>query len=1079
MDPTEHDRRLPRLWPVAILCLAAAAPAQPIPAAPTPRPVHLKCEAWTEPVGLDLPRPQFSWEPPTLRDDGSIQSRGTRQASYELRVASSRESLERSQPDLWDSGRVASDATFGVPYAGKPLASAQQCWWQVRVWDQNDVATGWSDPASWTVGLLTEGDWKAKWIGAESRDGPSPRKGLGFHAKESRDLTEPKWVQVDLGRSLPIERIALWPVKNHGGADTFGFPVRFRVEASDDPDFKQPSIIADRTADDVPPPDGAMELVAPKSAGRYIRVTATKLWPRSDGVGCFALAELEVFSGGKNVAWETPVSAKDSVESWGWTAAALTDGAGDPVYVTPLLRKQFEAPKRVARALAFVSGLGQYEMTLNGAKVGDAWLTPGWTQYGKTALYDTYDITALLRQGSNAVGLRLGNGMYNMNDDTRGGQQLRSFGLPKAICQIRLEYADGTRDLIVSDRSWRVARGPTTYSGVFGGEDYDGRREEPGWDSPGFDDSRWKPALEVDGPGGGLYGLSHAAPPIKLIETREPVKVTALRPDLVIYDLGQNAPYIPRIAVSGPAGTVLRFRPAEILKPDGSIDQTTMRPGKLITYTLRGGENEAYWPRFFYCGSRYWQADARAPDGTPIPVESVVKHFDGLLVHSSSEPTGDFACSDGLFNQTYSLILWAMRSNMVSIITDCPHREKSGWLEQIHLNGPGLMYSFDMLPLFRKTVWDMADAQQANGMVPTMAPEYFIYENGYRDSVEWGGACIYLPRDISRWYGDSSFIAQQYGMMARYLAYLGTKAKDGILSNGLGDWDGYGNDKRTPIPVTDTAYYHLAAQTMSEFAKLLGKADDQKRYADLADSIRTAFNKSFLDPATGKVATGSQSCQATALDLGLLPDSQRQAAFDRLLDDVQAQSFAVSCGEVGHPSLLRVLADHNRSDLVYRIHHQSDRPGYGWQIKKGETTLTEAWDASPISHNHFMLGHIMEWFYADLAGLKPDPSAPAWQHIIINPQPVEGVMWARARYHSIRGEIAVEWKRTQLEFGLSVNVPPNCQATVHVPIGEDDTVTESGVNAKAAPGVHLVKVEGARAVYEIGSGDYHFSVAHH
>ena len=332
-----------------------------------------------------------------------------------------------------------------------------------------------------------------------------------------------------------------------------------------------------------------------------------------------------------------------------------------------------------------------------------------------------------------------------------------------------------------------------------------------------------------------------------------------------------------------------------------------------------------------------------------------------------------------------------------------------------------------------------------------------------------------LPRLMHRWYGDASLVGLHYEGMRRYLDYLGTRTQDDILATGLGDWNGYGADPRTPVALTDTAYYHLLAETLAGFARTLGHEQDAADLEALAERIGDAFNREFLDPATGTYASGSQSCQATALDLGLVPDDLRGAAFERLLEDVAAQDFAVSCGEVGHPSLLRTLAANGRSDLVYRIHHQSDRPGYAWQLERGATTLTEAWDASPISHNHFMLGHILEWLHTDLVGLRPDPAAPGFERFFVRPRPVDTVTWARTTYRSIRGPIEVAWRREDGVFELEVEVPPNTTAEVHVPAQDPGRVLEGNEPARQAAGVRLLRSEAGAAVFAVGSGRYRFT----
>lgn len=1045
--------------PLAAFAIAVQGSSVPAPLHPD----RLRCEALLNPLGVDVARPRLSWIVVSDR-------MGQRQTAFRLRVASDPRRLASGRPDLWDSGRTASDETRDIVYRGRPLKPGQRVFWNVQVWDKDDRPSRPSAPATWTTHLIGDPSWKPRWIGMFDR--PFPRKGIGYHASEAKSLDETKWVQVDLGRPTPLDSIVLDRVRNHLEYPVFGFPVRYKVEGSNDPDMRGATTFLDHTgADDDPSRPEPVKIPAQGAKVRYIRVTATRLFRRKDGVGCFALAEIEARSGGKDVAVGKPVTAQDSVEHDGWTREALTDGWGDEsgMPITLLLRKEAILAKPIRRAVAYVSGLGQYQFRINGRKAGQDWITPGWTQYRKSVLVDAYDVTGLLHPGRNAFAFHLGNGMYDMRTDTRGSQQTNSLGIAKALCRIRIEYADGTVGYVDSDGTWSCAPGPETYSGVFGGEDWDARLEPEGWDRPGFA-GKWRSALVVTPPEGKLRGVTHAAPPMRVAEVRTPAAATRPKPDTLVLDLGQNAPYVPRIQVRGPRGSTLRMWPAEMLKPDGTVEQSTMRAGKLASYTLGGKGVETWNPVFWYVGSRYWQVQAFDPAGRPIDPSRLLRKFQGLLVHGSEPPAGTFECSSALFNRTAEIVRWAMLSNFASVISDCPHREKSGWLEQDQLNAPGLMYCFDMSAMFRKVVDDMHDTQLPNGMVPTMAPEYFIYDGGFRDSIEWGGTYLFLPRYMRDWYANDGLIGEHYDAMRRYVEYLRTVAKDGILSNGLGDWDGGGNDPRTPVAITDTAYYYLAAKTLSEFAGSLGKAEDARRYAGLAQAIRNRFRQTFFDPATGKVGTGSQSAQATALDLGLLDAADRPKAFAALMADVAAQHYAVSCGEVGHPSLLRVLAANGRSDVVAKIHSQTEKRGYGFQIEKGLTTLAETWDAATwASLNHFMLGHIVEWFYADLAGIRPDPAKPGFRGFVVQPQPVPRVTWAKATYDSIRGKIACSWKIEGGRIALDVTVPANTTATIWVPTNGNATVREGAAGARPAgrrPGYQGFAVVSGRFRFE-------------
>lgn len=793
----------------------------------------------------------------------------------------------------------------------------------------------------------------------------------------------------------------------------------------------------------------------------------------------------------QQVFWKVRVWDKDArVSPWSdaasWTMGLLDAEDWQARWIgsvgqsqTLLLRREFAVKPGLKRAVACVCGLGQYEMSLNGGKVGDDLLAPGWTMYNKTCLYDTHDLTLLLRPGANAIGLVLGNGMYNVV----GGRYVKfkgTFGPLKAICQVRLEYADGAVETVASDGQWRVSSGPITFSCTFGGEDYDARLEPQGWDRPGFDDSAWAGAKEMDGPGGALKGLSCAAPPIRAFDVLKPVSINQLRPGVAVYDLGQNVALMPRLKTRGPAGSIVRIIPAELINEDGSVDRESCahnRPG-YWQYTLAGGDSETWFPKFFYHGCRYLQVERMpAQDGGDLPT---VEMIEGVVVHSSSEPVGEFACSNDLFNRIRTLVRWAQRSNMVSVMTDCPHREKLGWLEQYHLNGPSLRYEFDLAQLFTKGMNDMADSQLDDGLVPNIAPEYKVFKEGFRDSPEWGAAHVLVPWQQYLWTGDTELLRRHYEGMERYVAYLGSKAADHVLSHGLGDWydigpNPPGNAQLTPVALTATAFYYYDAWAMAQMARVLGKTGDAQEYERLAARIRTAFNREFFNAQTSQYATGSQCANSIALVMGLVEPENRAAVLEAVVRDVRQRGNALTAGDVGYRYLLRALAEGGRSDVIFAINNQSDKPGYGYQLKMGATSLTEAWNARRTSsQNHFMLGQIIEWFYGDLAGIACDPNGPGFKKIIIHPQPVGDLTWVSASYNSIHGRIGSEWRREDGHFTLKVTIPANTSAVVYVPCAAGGRVTESGRPAERSTGVRLRGREGDRIVYEISSGVYTF-----
>jgi hypothetical protein len=764
---------------------------------------------------------------------------------------------------------------------------------------------------------------------------------------------------------------------------------------------------------------------------------------------------------------------------------------GDINYSSILLRHEFIVKTELLRAIIHISGLGQYELSVNGNKIGDYLLSPGWTNYRKTILYDTYDVTQQVKTGNNAIGILLGNGMYNIQPDSvRYVKFLNTFGPLKAIAHLQFEYADGSVQVIGTDSTWQVSSGPITYSNIFGGEDYDARLAYEGWNEPSFrTDSRWTAAIESLGPGGELKGLSCAAPPIKAIDTLIPVKITRLKSNTWMYDLGQNASIIPHITVHGPKGSYVRIIPAELLKSDGTADRASatqdgIRPA-WWQYTLASQGRETWFPQFFYQGGRYLQVELYpAAKDTILPI---VEKLKGIVVHSSAAPIGTFSCSNELFTRIYSLVRWAQRSNMMSIMTDCPHREKLGWLEQYHLNGPSLRYNFDLFSLFRKGMNDMFNSQLENGFIPNIAPEYFIagssdISNGFRNSPEWGSSFIIVPWQQYLFSGDISLLGRYYEAMKRYVVFLGTTAKNHIIPTGLGDWYDMGPNESwgsqlTPVSFTATAIYYYDIWILARTAELLNKPDEAKQFDTLASEIRVAFNKEFYKPEAGEYATGSQTANSIPLVLNIVEPQNRKSVIDALVADIRKQGNALTSGDVGYRFLLCALALEGYSDVIYSMNNQSEHPGYGYQLKMGATSLTEKWDAgvgSFGSQNHFMLGQINEWFFHDLVGIGVDPDGAGFRKIIIKPMIVGDITWVNGSYQSVSGLISSAWKRENKQLMLNISIPANTTALVYIPAEKEADIKESGKQAVKAKGVKFIKAENGNVEFEVTSGNYQF-----
>ncbi len=763
------------------------------------------------------------------------------------------------------------------------------------------------------------------------------------------------------------------------------------------------------------------------------------------------------------------VRPEDWKASW---ISATTEPAGP----LPLFRRQFGVTKAVRRALLYVCGLGFHEVRLNGQRVTDAVFEPGWTNYRKTCLYSTYDVTGAIKN-ENVLGVMLGNGMYNV-EKGRYTKFTGTFGPLKLIAQLHVEYEDGSSEDIVSDESWKCAPGPIVFSSIYGGEDYDATRELPGWDAPGFDDSAWKPAVKTDGPGGKLS--SAGAPPIKVMQALKS-SVVKLPNGAYVYDVGQNMSGRPCIKVRGARGATVKLTPGELLGEDGQVSQKSSGGPVWFSYTLKGEGEETWRPQFTYYGFRYVQVEGARPGGEPGADLPELIELTGEFTHSSADVVGAFECSNPLVNRVHALILAAIKSNLQSVLTDCPHREKLGWLEVSHLIADGIMYNFDAARFYAKVEQDITDSQTDTGLVPDIAPEYTVFNGGFRDSPEWGSASVINPWYAYVMYGDRRALEVHYDTMRRYVEYLGSTAKDHIVSHGLGDWydigpKNPGESQLTSKGVTATAVYYQDLTMLAKVARVLGKDDDAKTLSARAGEVRKAFNDSFYDAQKKQYDRNSQTANAMPVVLGLAEDSERGAVLGGLVKGIEDGRYRVTAGDVGFSYLVKALTDAEQGDLLYRMVCQEEGPGYAMQLAKGATTLTEAWDADPrSSNNHCMLGHVAGWFYRGLAGIREDESAPAFKHFVLRPQMPEGLEWVKAHYDSVRGRIESEWRVNGGNVEWKFTVPPNTTATVYLPGARIATTKESGKPLAEASGLSGAREDGGVVLLQAASGSYRFS----
>lgn len=744
----------------------------------------------------------------------------------------------------------------------------------------------------------------------------------------------------------------------------------------------------------------------------------------------------------------------------------------------PLFRKEFKLPKKISHAYVFVSGLGQYELYINGSKTGDRFLSPGWTDYRKTCLYNTFDVTDKLTTGSNVIGTIVGNGFYNINRE-RYRKLVVAFGAPTMILKLSVIYTDGSSQTIVSDGSWKTYPSPLTFSSIYGGEDYDARLEQTGWATPGFSDSGWNRALKVRGPEGVLRPEKDY--PVTIAEKIKCKRIFITKDSIYTCDFGQNASGIIRFTVSGKKGQTLRLIPGELLDEDSLVTQKATGEPYYFTYTLKGNDPETWMPRFTYYGFRYARINGAVPAGYPNPSGlPVITDIELLHTRNSSPSVGTFKCSNELFNAIYTLIDWSIKSNMASVATDCPHREKLGWLEQTHLMGNSIKFCYDIHNLYSKVIDDMIEAQLPDGLVPDIAPEYVPFVDGFRDSPEWGSACVILPWDMYEWYGDTNAVRKAYPMMKKYVDYLKDHSRDLILSHGLGDWYDLGpkfpgEAQLTPKAVTATSIWFYDAKLLGKMAALTGMNEDAGYYSGLAEEIRKAFNKKFLDPITKVYSTGSQTAYAMPLFFGMADDTLRSRIVGNLIRTVNENNKALTAGDIGYRYLLRVLEEEGKSQLIYEMNSKTDVPGYGYQLSKGATSLTESWAALKyVSNNHMMLGHLMEWFYGGPGGIRQAPGSTGYENLLIQPSIVGDLRWAETTYNSIHGKIAVSWEIEAGKLSMNVLIPVGCNAIVSIPQADPSLITENNIRLNDSKDVRDIASSEGTTRCRISSGEYSF-----
>lgn len=1043
-------------------------------------PVDLRCESKTSPIGISEPSPRLSWQ-----DVATISGeRGQYQTGYQIQVASSLEELTNNQGNLWDTGQVATNQTSQITYAGLVLTSHRVCYWHVRVWDKSGQPSAWSEPASWSMGIMTQGEWTAQWIGRD--DGPAWNTGSTFFnahwiwfPEGNPTVSAPvatRWFRKVF--TVPSGVSVAQAVATMAGDNMFTLYVNGQIALSvENPNAWQQHGQADISTFLV---NGTNVLA--------VAVANTGNSPNPAGlIGSLDLT----YDNGQTNSFQTDgtwIAANQLFSNWnqtnfnptGWSSAMVLGAYGIAPWnsfaktylAATQVRKDFTLSQLPSRAVLYVTGQGLVEPHLNGAKVGNDYFLPGWTDYARRIYYRAYDVTSLLQAGSNTLGAILGDGWYRGNCAFDGQNY---YGTKTRLrAQLHLFYTDGSTQMIASDSSWQAGFGPIRQGDNQAGETYDARLELPGWDSPGFTNASWTTVTT----GAEISPIiqAHPAEPIRTNQKFSPVSITQPQPGLYVFNFGQNISGWARLQVTNqPAGRRIVMRFGERLNSDGTVFRDNLTTAlQMDTYICKGGGIETWEPRFTYHGFQYLEVQGLAQ---PPAADT----FTAVSLRADLSDAGSFQCSNVQINQIYSNMLWSVRDNYFDVPTDCPQRaERAGWCDGIEIMGTG-MFNMQAESYFNKWSQDIVDTRFRSTQSDFGHQAPLVSDDGF--AAGWQDSVVFVPYYLYQTYGDLRPAQRFYTNMVSHLNYYAAHSTGFIgPNNGYGDWVGV--DTSTPLTLISTAFYARCAAMMSEMANVLGKTSDAATYGQLFTNICTAFQSNFV-ASDGTVGSDSQGGYALALRFNLLTPAQRALAKNKMAASVSAQNGHPSTGMVTTHLLLPALTGIGRNDLAYQMLAKTDYPSWGFEVGLGATTIFELWNSVNAdgtvntnqdgmnSLNHANFGACAEWFYRDILGINQ--LTPGFATISINPQPGGGLTSAHGYYDSIQGLISNAWTNTGNTFDMVVAIPPNTTAQICIPTTNASAITESGVPAANSPGVTYVGVSNNAAIYNVGSGNYVFS----
>jgi alpha-L-rhamnosidase len=1080
--------------------------------APTSKPAQLNCDSLVTPLGIDSKAPMLSWQ---LRDEGF----GARQTAYEIQVASSSALLAAGKPDVWDSGRVESDQSAGVNYAGPALLPEKRYFWRVKVWDKDGKSYPASDVSWWETGLLDSKEWRAKWIGGEEHEYRRVREA------DAAWITNPKVENFQASGDTHHEFRFVFEVSKTvksadlfvTGQDTASAWLNGKQVLRADPlppwgqmpwlNYKRKNIALEiqsgknvlaievthyASKNERAPSDKSQ---TPMSATLYIQMT--------DG----SVATL--VTGGKG--WK---SALNAAGEWFTPQFEDTSWAGAESYVPPssnfgvtklgkpwntgpveILRRSFQLDKPAKSVRLYATALGAYKFHVNGKQVGDQILSPGWMDFRQHVAYQVYDVTNDIITGRNAIAAFLAPGWYTTPLMWFG--QGYNYGItpPALKAQLRIEHADGSVEWVVSDDSWKADVSAILRAEIYDGETYDARRVQQGWDAAAFDDSRWEAAQEI-------YPLepeivSQYFQPIRQEKILTAKVITNPKPGVFIFDFGQNLSGVPRLRVQGPAGADIQLRFGEVLNPDGTMYVENLRTAKATDHFITAGKGiEEYQPAFTFHGFRYVEI-------TGFPGKPTAEALRAVAIHTDAPFTMQLHTGNPMLNQLWSNILWGQRSNFVGVPTDCPQRdERLGWTADAQVFWRAASYDMDLTAFSRKFGIDLLGTQVGSDMYGIFAPGTISPNPGF--GAGWSDAGVIIPWTSWNQTGDKSIIEQNWQGMEKYLAAIENANPDYLWKKNygipFGDW--LSPEGPTPEDIVATSYWAYDVTLMKQMAHALGKDADEKKYAEVFEKIKASFNKAYVRPdgfvggvppppvfASGTATklsdkpVDTQTGYVLALKMNLLSDALRSAAAQKLVDKIAANHGRLGTGFLGTPYLLEALADTGHTDVAYRLLLSSEYPSWGYLVGHGATTMWERWngdqmrgDPSMNSYNHYAYGAVADWIYRYAAGIDTTVEDPGFHTIYLHPHFGSQLGSVELEYQSHYGPIRSAWSASDTHADWKLTLPPNTKGVLPISSGMVSRWTLDGGPIVRNSKVKAIGKQGAEEVFEVQAGTYTFKV---